>query len=121
MWTMDHSGIDVSMDVVNRTHAWLMRVQDIGGAWPYRATDPGRSGLIQQSNKSMSHSTALAGASSILIAGDYFRMWRELTGQEGLLPGMPKAIRVAEKADEAVKRRRGENTLPKMSWRRSSG
>ena len=96
-WAMKQNGIPISAGPINRVNAWLMRVQDVGGAWPYRATDPGKnSGLISQGRQYMSHSTALAGGSSILIAGDYFGLWRDSPGakKSGVLPGMPPAVRI---------------------------
>ena len=76
IWTLEHVGIEVKPEIIARTFSYLMRVQDPNGAWPYLATDPGPGKpLINQGGRYMSHSTALAGASSILIAGDYYDMW----------------------------------------------
>lgn len=93
MWTMDQKGIEVPEKLVNEVQTYLMRVQDAGGAWPYRANDPGPGkGLIQQGTQYMSHSTALAGGSSILIAGDYFQLWREKKRENAIPTGIPEAI-----------------------------
>lgn len=99
-WAMKQNGITVRPEPINRVNQWLMRVQDAGGAWPYLGTDPGpNSDLITQRKQYMSHSTALAGASSILIAGDYFGLWGagKKSEQAGILPGMPLAVRLPGK------------------------
>ncbi len=104
IWSMKQSGLAVDPEVVNRVQQWLMRVQDEGGAWPYRGTDPGPDkGLIKQDRIMMSHSTALAGASSILIAADYFGLWRGGAGgkEQGVLPGMPLAVKLPNAKAEA--------------------
>ncbi len=104
VWSMKQNGIGVDPEPVNRVHQWLMRVQDEGGAWPYIATDPGPDkGLIKQNRMEMSHSTALAGASSILIAADFFGLWRGgKSGTEvGVLPGMPLAVKLPNESEKA--------------------
>jgi hypothetical protein len=100
IWGMKQNGIAVPADAVNSVLQWMIRVQDINGSWPYRAKDPGpNSGLIAQGTTYMSHSTALAGASTIVIAGDYFGLWRgeKQVELEGVLPGMPLAVRLPGK------------------------
>lgn len=100
IWTMKEKGIKVPAAVVNRTQEWLLRVQDVSGAWPYRATDPGPSqGLIEQGKRYMTHSTALGGGSSVLIVGDFFGLWDASADgqQKGILPGMPPAVKFADK------------------------
>lgn len=93
LWTMDQKGIAVPENVFREVFGWLMRVQDVDGSWPYRATDPGpNKGLIKQGNKYKSHSTALAGASSALIAADYFQFWRERKRELSNIPGLPQAV-----------------------------
>ena len=105
-WVLDQAGIKVNPEVLADTHAYLMRVQDPNGAWPYRAKDPGPgSKLVTQGTKYMSHSTALAGASSILIAGDYFDMWSKGKGKASALPGLPTAIRLADETARLEMRR----------------
>jgi len=104
VWTMKEKGIKVPPAAVNRTQEWLMRVQDISGAWPYRATDPGPGqGLIKQGEQYMSHSTALAGGSSVLIVGDFFGLWDGGTDgkRKGILPGMPVSVKFADKKEAA--------------------
>lgn len=99
-WALKQNGFTVKSSAINQVNQWLLRVQDVGGAWPYRATDPGpSSGLIAQGKQYMSHSTALAGGSSVLISGDYFGLWREGAKAEnaGVLPGMPMAVRLPGK------------------------
>ena len=107
IWSMKQNGIAVNPDQVNLVLQWMLRVQDVGGAWPYRAKDPGSdSELIRQSPQMMSHSTALAGASSLLIAADYFGLWRGgASGVEedgGVLPGMPLAVKLPNKSGKLV-------------------
>lgn len=123
MWTMDQKGIEVDMGRVNAVHAWMMRVQDPSGVWPYRATDPGPGkGLIAQGTHYRSHSTALAGASSVLIAGDFFRLWRESKGEENEL-GLPQAVKIFDESElvstltpqvDAARRRAAKVTKDEM-------
>lgn len=108
MWTLEHVGIEVDNDIVASTFAYLMRVQDIGGAWPYLATDPGPGKpLIKQGGRYMSHSTALAGASSILIAGDHYGLWGSTQSNEPTIEGLPEAVKlyVEEKEEKKEKRK----------------
>ena len=95
IWTLDHAGIEIDPGVIGRSFLYLMRTQDPGGAWPYLATDPGPGkSLMKQSVRYMSHSTALAGGSSILIAGDFYNMWGETSSAEVSLEGMPEAVKL---------------------------
>lgn len=112
MWTMDQKGIKVPEARVNAIHTWFQRVQDIGGAWPYRATDPGAGKpLARQGTQYMSMSTTLAGASSILIAGDYFLLWRERQRINPIPKGVPEAVFVEGEKPLPGKERRNAAQL----------
>jgi len=98
MWTLDRAGIDLPLDRVARTLAWLMRVQDPTGYWPYHGHDPGvGKGLETQPTQEMSVSTCLAGGSSVLIASDVFRLLGKISLEGNGIEGLPKALNLVEK------------------------
>ena len=105
LWTLDHVGVPLDYARVKKSAEWLMRVQDIEGGWPYHGEDPGqRGGLIRQQRVSMS--TTLAGASSLLIAGDALRAWGDTkSGNDPDIEGLPEAVRLyRENLPEARRR-----------------
>ena len=105
IWTLDRSGIPLDYQKVAATIGWITRVQDPSGGWPYRTKDPGPGKpLIAQKKPTMS--MALAGGSSILIAGDALRLWGDTTTDDdpGIV-GLPKAIKLY-KEDENQDRRK---------------
>lgn len=105
LWSLDRADFDVNPERVDALGRWFLRVQDISGAWPYQAEDPGGGGLIKQSPYLMSHSTTLAGTSSLLIVGDFFRLWGRTTTKEDRPAGLPPAlIEVASVAQAQRKR-----------------
>ena len=109
MWSLDQQGIKVNSKSLDATLRWYLRVQDPEGPWPYLANDPGPGGgLVEQGGKWMSHGTALAGGSSILIAGDFFDMWTGGKAQQSLIDGLPPAIRLPEDESKASPIRTGQ-------------
>ncbi len=102
IWTLDRVGIKLDYRKVAAAAQWLLRVQDPSGAWPYHGVDPGRGGLIGQDE--LSYSMAIAGGSSVLIAGDALRLWGDLTENDTGIFGLPQAVKVS-RADENVERR----------------
>lgn len=107
LWTLDHVGIPLDYARVKRAAEWLIRVQDISGGWPYHGVDPGPGAPLARQTK-VSMSMALAGGSSLLIAGDALRVWGNTKDGDGNdIEGLPKALVVYR---EETDRRR-----PKMS------
>jgi hypothetical protein len=108
IWTLDRNGIPLDYAKVVKSIMFLLRVQDITGGWPYTAQDPGPGGkLIAQ--KKVDYSMALAGGSSILIAGDALRLWGETDNDDDPgIPGLPEAIRLY-KEDTNKGRRKNTN------------
>jgi hypothetical protein len=105
LWTLDRNGIPLDYAKVVSTAQWLLRVQDINGPWPYHGKDPGV-GKPNTSQPKTGMSMALAGGSSILIAGDALRLWGETVDDtDPGIPGLPKAIKVY-KEDTNVSRRK---------------
>ncbi|TWU57218.1 hypothetical protein [Rubripirellula reticaptiva] len=96
IWTLDRIGIPLEYDRVVACLQWLLRVQDIDGAWPYKGVDPGVGRPNIRQTQSVGYSMGLAGGSSILIAGDALRLWGD-TGTDQDDPGivgLPEAIKL---------------------------
>jgi len=112
MWTLDRAGVELSLDRVNRTLAWLLRVQDPSGYWTYIAEDPGAGRPLQkQTTREMSWSSCLAGGSAALIGADIFRLWGSSTEKKEI-PGLPKAVKAVEE-DSLIEKRRKMATVPR--------
>lgn len=102
IWTLDRNGIPLDYAKVANTLQWLMRVQDVQGGWPYFARDagPGRplsqqTGARNHSHSGVSQSMAIAGGSSVLIAGDALRVWGDTTDDKDPgIAGLPEAIKL---------------------------
>ena len=105
LWTLDNAGVIIDYEGVARTMAWLIRVQDTGGAWPYMAIDPPGEARIKQTSE-VGLSMAYAGGSALLIAADILRLWDKETESQGVSKDMPSAIKlyVEGMENEAVKR-----------------
>lgn len=96
IWTLDRIGIELDYAKVVRCLQWMLRVQDLSGAWPYHGVDPGPGRPNMRQIKGVGYSMALAGGSSILIAGDALRLWGETGSDENdpQIPGLPEAIKL---------------------------
>lgn len=114
IWTLDRNGLPLDYAKVASTLQWLMRVQDVKGAWPYFARDagPGRplqaqTGARNHSHSGVSQSMAIAGGSSLLIAGDALRLWGDTTDDKdpGIV-GLPEAIKLYKEDDNKSRRKR---------------
>ncbi|WP_231741660.1 prenyltransferase/squalene oxidase repeat-containing protein [Stieleria varia] len=118
IWTLDRYGFPLKYDRVAETAKWLMRVQDSSGPWPYMGKDPGSGQLLRQERTDMS--MALAGGSSLLIAGDALRIWGDTTNDEdpGIV-GLPEAVKLF--IEDANKDRRKKTNLTKEPIMRSIG
>ena len=103
LWTLDQAGIAIDYAGIPRTAAWLTRVQDVSGGWPYMGKDDHGNNRVAQTK--VSASTSLAGGSAILIAGDILRMWGITSGgNETGIAGLPKAIKLyIDKEKEVIR------------------
>lgn len=114
MWTLDRAGIELSLDRVNRTVSWLLRVQDPSGYWTYIAEDPGVGRpLKKQTTNEMSWSSCLSGGSATLICADIFRLWGSSTERKEI-PGLPKAVKAVEEDSLIDKRRKMAAVKPEI-------
>lgn len=106
IWTLDRAGLPLDYDRVAKAMKWLLRVQDLRGTWPYHGVDPGPGKPLQRQEK-VGYSMALAGASSLLIAGDALRIWGDTVDddKDPKIPGLPKAIKLYVE-DKNVDRRK---------------
>ena len=107
IWTLDRAGLPLDYSRVGNAMKWLFRVQDASGGWPYLGVDPGP-GKSLLTQKRVDYSMALAGASSLLIAGDALRVWGDTTAEENDpgIPGLPKAIKLYKEDKNEVRRKR---------------
>ena len=94
LWTIDRAGLTIDYSRVPRIVNWLLRVQDPSGGWPYMGEDPGGAGRrIKQ--KKVTASMALAGGSTMLIAGDILKMWGDTNSEnDPNIFGLPKAVKL---------------------------
>ena len=106
IWTLDRAGIALDYQRVLSSLQFLLRTQDKNGPWPYHADDPGPNQPLKQQNKT-SMSMALAGGSSLLIAGDALRLWGDTTDDDDPgIDGLPKAIKLYKEDKNRDRRRR---------------
>lgn len=92
LWTLDNAGIVIDYEGVVRTIQWLLRVQDLSGAWPYMGIDPPGGRRIKQSSE-VGVSMANAGGSALLIAADILQVWEgKLLDREGIPVKLPLAV-----------------------------
>ncbi len=104
IWTLDRHGFKLDYNRLVRAIQWLLAVQDVRGPWPYHGVVPPGGGLIRQSETGMS--MALAGAATLLIAGDAARAWGETTiDQDTGIVGLPKAIKLYKEDVNAQRRK----------------
>ncbi|MCC9602716.1 hypothetical protein LOC67_19375 [Stieleria sp. JC731] len=104
IWTLDRHGFKMDFNRLYKAMEWLLIVQDVNGPWPYHGIVPRNPGLASQKDTSMS--MALAGAASLLIGGDAFRMWGDTAPEEedtGYV-GLPKAVKLYQE-DANIERR----------------
>lgn len=121
IWTLDRNGLPLDYAKVASTLQWLMRVQDVQGAWPYFARDagPGRplsaqTGARNHSHSGVSQSMAIAGGSSLLIAGDALRLWGDTDDDtDPGIVGLPEAIKLYK--EDKNKTRRSRVKIPAES------
>ncbi len=110
IWTLDRNGIPLDYQRVVDCLEWLMRVQDLGGAWPYIGIDPGPGKPNVMQLDGVGPSMALAGGSSLLIAGDALRLWGDTAADEndpGIV-GLPKAIKLFQEDGNENRRKKAK-------------
>lgn len=118
IWTLDRVGIPLDYAKVVACAQWLMRVQDVSGAWPYKGDDPGPGNPIKQQKEKVGYSMALAGGSSLLIAGDALRLWGDTVDKtDPAVPGLPEAIQLYK--EDTNKNRRRKVKLSQEPLKRS--
>lgn len=76
MWSLDQAQFEVPKAAMDRAVQWLLRTQDPSGQWGYKGVDSGRIDSLVPQDSLKSHSLTSAGAGSVLIAGDFFGLWR---------------------------------------------
>ena len=109
IWTMDRAGIPLDYKAVSDAVEWLLRVQDPKGGFPYHGVDPGK-GKPNRAQKRVDTSMSLAGASSVLIAGDALRLWGDTVDDtDPGIPGLPKAVKIYK--EDANQKRRKRATI----------
>ena len=106
IWTLDRSGIRLDYARVSAALKWILRVQDPSGGWPYMGRDPGP-GKPLVAQKRVTTAVTLAGASSLLIAGDSLRIWGETVDDtDPGIVGLPKAIKLYKEDVNVARRKR---------------
>ena len=112
-WEMLRIGISPNVDSVERCTNWLLRTQDIGGAWGYQGNDPGDMTRVAQTKISLS--MLAAGLGSTMICGNMLGLLSPSKGFEEMreqkvapLEKLPPALRLASaKRDRPLPRLRG--------------
>ncbi|MCM2371518.1 hypothetical protein [Aporhodopirellula aestuarii] len=112
LWTLDNAGIVIDYDGIAKTMQWLLRVQDISGAWPYQGIDPPGDARIRQTIE-VGLSMAYAGGSALLIAADILQLW-DAESEASLLKGMPRSVRLYEEGMENLAVRRPKFPVDKV-------
>lgn len=70
MWELSRIGVPTPVDAWERVTNWLLRTQDVSGAWGYQGGDDGTYKLSAQ--QGVRHSMASAGLGSLYICMDHF-------------------------------------------------
>ncbi len=108
VWTLDRIGIKMDYPSVASAMQWLLRVQSTTGGWPYHGKDPGPGGQRTHQDK-IYMSMALAGGSSLLIAGDALRLWGQtVDDNDPGIVGLPKAIKLYKEDKNTIQRKRAK-------------
>ncbi len=109
IWILDRLGIPLDYQKVGKAAAWLLRVQDPSGGWPYQGEDPGIGKPLIAQKSRVTYSMGLAGGSSLLIAGDALRLWGDTQfANDPNIPGLPEAIKLYKEDNNSRRRKRGK-------------
>lgn len=102
LWMADAAGIDVPQDSIEQLCGWLLRTQDVSGAWGYHATDPGNMTRVGQQN--VRPSLAAAGLGSVYICSDLLSItdFQESKPETGLPPAL---LEVKEKGKQVGRKK----------------
>lgn len=96
LWSAKNAGLQIPEEVVVRVCTWLVRTQDVSGAFYYLPTMPGPSGRAR-SGAVIRSSMTIAGAGSLYICADLLKMNlsknKALEGDDGL----PRAFRLVNR------------------------
>jgi hypothetical protein len=102
LWTAKAVGIEVPQERVERLCGWLIRTQDVSGAWGYQGTDPGSYTRVNQS--SVRPSLAAAGLGSLYICSDLLGITNPK--EEEPDSNVPAALRAVQ--DKAPKKKKSD-------------
>jgi hypothetical protein len=108
LWTAKAVGLDVPQDRVEKLCGWLIRTQDVSGAWGYQGTDPGIYTRVQQS--SVRPSLAAAGLGSLYICSDLLNITNPK--EEKPESDLPPALQVVQ--DKAAKKKKKSDGTSKV-------
>jgi hypothetical protein len=105
LWAAHVNNFEVPPEALAAACNWLMRVQDVSGAWSYRSKDPGRLQRIQQKGlidgqTGPTLSMAAAGLGTTYICG-YLLGFGEKVKKAQTQTGMPSALRQVDEKPEA--------------------
>lgn len=107
LWTANHVGLDVPTDRIERACHYLLRTQDVEGAWPYNAVDPGGSTRVNQLKLANNLALPVAGLGAVYMCADMLGIDRKedaVNDNDGLPPAMKKAKNESEKKEGKPKR-----------------
>jgi hypothetical protein len=91
LWLAANHGIDVPSSAIERTCIWLVKTQDVSGAWGYKGTEPATFQRMQQGD--VRPSVAAAGLGSLYICADLLGI---TTTRQPQPTDQPSALRAVE-------------------------
>lgn len=136
MWTLDQAEFEVPKAAMDRAVQWLLRTQDPSGQWGYKGVDSGRIGSLVPQDSLKGHSLTSAGAGSVLIAGDFFGLWRASREIKPDINDFPPALKEQKNLAEMKEKResfkipaenllafigRSENYFERVPYQRPGG
>ncbi len=94
-WVARNTGAaSISQESIRKVGDWLLRTQDVNGAWGYQGKDPGRGIYQRQRQEEIRHSLCVAGLGSMYICADMlgFTSGKGVTVEEDELPRALKPV-----------------------------